>query len=187
MTAEKWTVKKPSRSDEVVEAEKQLRIADQVRTHFNSVAPKRPAKPNRSESDPSNTSPDVGTFDGDIPEFHKFQSLQSQSQCQAVISAEGGATVQEEFVETQYYKELDSVDKQHHTTGSGFIKVVKESSENGYDLHLQGGGRRREDGGRVAVVPCFRSNPATNDWIPAVEEGLQVIHVSSKPNRSEGS
>ncbi|CAK9166827.1 unnamed protein product [Ilex paraguariensis] len=45
---------------------------------------------------------------------------------------------QEEFVETQYYKELDSIDKQHYATGSGFIKVVSEKSEEEYALQLPG-------------------------------------------------
>ncbi|CAK9169414.1 unnamed protein product [Ilex paraguariensis] len=45
---------------------------------------------------------------------------------------------QEEFVETQYYKELDSIDKQHYATGSGFIKVVSEKGEEEYALQLPG-------------------------------------------------
>lgn len=39
------------------------------------------------------------------------------------------------------------------------------------------------DGGEKAV---YRSNPATNEWIPAVEEGF-ASESSSKPNRSESS
>jgi len=34
---------------------------------------------------------------------------------QVLFSAEGANMVQDEFVETQYYTELDSIDKQHHT------------------------------------------------------------------------
>lgn len=40
-----------------------------------------------------------------------------------------------------------------------------------------------EDGGEKAV---YRSNPATNEWIPAAEEDI-VSEFSSKPNRSESS
>ena len=35
--------------------------------------------------------------------------------CQVVISGEGANMEQEEFVETQYYKKLESINKQHHT------------------------------------------------------------------------
>lgn len=172
---------KPGRSDEVLDADQQLRIADRVKTHFESVAPKRPPKPSRSESDSTR---DLSSFAGGgsddmtIPEFHKFQSLRSQSQ--DVISGKGGGDLWEEFVETEYYKKLDSIDKNHHTTGSGFIKVGNEA--NGYDLRLKGGSDDDESGRGIADS-CFRSNPATNDWIPCAEE--QILHVSSKPNRSE--
>lgn len=40
-----------------------------------------------------------------------------------------------------------------------------------------------DDGGEKAV---YKSNPATNDWIPAAEEDL-TSEFSSKPNRSESS
>lgn len=40
-----------------------------------------------------------------------------------------------------------------------------------------------DDGGEKAV---YRSNPATNDWIPVAEEDL-TSEFSSKPNRSESS
>lgn len=49
-------------------------------------------------------------------------------------------------------------------TGSGFISVTKEGGdENGYDIQLGNGGG---DGPAFK----FKSNPATNDWIPSVEE-----------------
>ncbi|TYI50364.1 hypothetical protein E1A91_D12G097100v1 [Gossypium mustelinum] len=170
-----WTATKPSRSDEVLDSDQQQRITNQVRAQFDSMVPKRPTKPNRSEPDLTSSNP-PSDVDQNIPELDKLRSLQSQSQ--AKIS-EGGATVeQEEFVETQYYREMNSIDKQHHTTGSGFIRVIEEGGEgNGYDIQL-------ESGQDAISKPIFKSNPATNDWIPTLEDGQ--VFVSSKPNRSEG-
>ncbi|KAL7603335.1 uncharacterized protein LOC111896377 [Lactuca sativa] len=170
---------KPSRSDEIIDPDQQLQISEQVRSHFDSILPKRPSKPNRSDPDyistvqPSDESVDT------IPEFLKFQTLKSQSQ--GIVSDRNG-TVEDEFVETEYYKELVSIDKEHHTTGNGFIKVAKE--ENGdddlYDLRLQIGadGRYRDH--------IVKSNPATNDWIPSSGDCYdQDEYLSLKPNRSE--
>ena len=52
-------------------------------------------------------------------------------------------------------------------TGSGFIKMEKEeeSEANGYGIQL----------GAVATVPAvLRTNPATNDWVPKMDEEDQV-------------
>ncbi|CDY29545.1 BnaA03g53900D [Brassica napus] len=68
------------------------------------------------------------------------------------------AAVQEEFLETGDYTNLPAIDKQHHTTGSGFIKVVKE--DGGEDTFTAAAAL--DDGGEKAVC---RSNPAMNDWI----------------------
>ncbi|EEF37433.1 uncharacterized protein LOC8285602 [Ricinus communis] len=170
-----WTVTKPSRSDEVLDANQQLEVANQIRAQFDSIAPKRPVKPSRSESDAA-AAPCVAEQNS-IPELDKLQSLQSQPTI--LISAEGANIEQDEFVETQYYKELDSIDKQHHTTGSGFIKVTKEENINGYNIQFP-----RGHGAGTLVSGC-RSNPATNDWIPNSED--DQAFVSSKPNRSESS
>ncbi|OAY33708.1 uncharacterized protein LOC110629917 [Manihot esculenta] len=174
-----WTVTKPSRSDEVLDTDQQLQIANQVRAQFDSIAPKRPAKPNRSESESDTTPPKPVPSDADqIPELDRLRSLQSQSS--GIFSAEGALVEQDEFVETHYYKELDSIDKQHHTTGSGFIRVVGEENTNGYNIELPRGH------GVDSLVSGCRSNPATNDWIPNLVVDDQAF-VSSKPNRSEGS
>ncbi|XP_062102614.1 uncharacterized protein LOC133812814 [Humulus lupulus] len=175
---EQWTTTatKPSRSDDVLDPDQQLKIAEQVRAQFDSMAPKRPSKPNRSEPDLSSPTP-LDHHAITIPELHKFQSLQ-QSQSQVVLSTEGApaAAAEEEFVETEYYTELGSIDKQHHTTGTGFIKVMRDQEgEKGYgDLGPVG-----------TVVPpvVTRSNPATNDWIPNMD--ADRIFITSKPNRSE--
>ncbi|KAA8531638.1 hypothetical protein F0562_006645 [Nyssa sinensis] len=42
-----------------------------------------------------------------VPEFEKFRSLQSQSY---VIISDANTMIQDEFVETQYYQQLDSID-----------------------------------------------------------------------------
>ncbi|GMY11842.1 Maternal effect embryo arrest 59, putative isoform 1 [Fagus crenata] len=173
-----WTVTKPSRSDEVLDADQQLKIANEIRAQFESMAPKRPVKPNRSESDSSTPTPvESIPLDQNIPELDKFRALQSKSH--VIVSAEGSTEVQEDYVETQYYNELHSIDKQHHTTGNGFIRVVGEG-EGGYDIQLGG----HEGVGGMAYTG-FRSNPATNDWVPKIDEDQGF--VSSKPNRSESS
>ncbi|KAL3526824.1 hypothetical protein ACH5RR_011480 [Cinchona calisaya] len=176
----KQTVTKPSRSDdEVVDADQQLQITNQVRAQFESLAPKRPTKPNRSESD-STTPPKPDQDYFPVLELERLKSLQSQSH-HAIFSATC-LDLREEFVETEYYKELKSIDKQHHTTGSGFIKVASDEIGNDYDLQVQGG----DCGGTREMVFKFKTNPATNDWIPSLENH-QVAFKSSKPNRSESS
>lgn len=174
---DRWTVTKPSRSDEVLDADEQVKIANQVRDQIDSMAPKRPTKPNRSEPDSiatTNTN-DQSAANGNNPELDKLRSLQSQSHVGIIYSAEVNNTVQDEFVETQYYKELVSIDKDHHTTGTGFIRVANVG--NGYNIHV-GNGCGRGD------RPVYKSNPATNDWIPSVQ--YDQAFISSKPNRSEG-
>lgn len=174
------SVVKPSRSDEIIDPDQQRQITDQIRAQFESLAPKRPTKPNRSESEDAAASPSSNHPDGNfpVPELQKLKSLQSQSQ---IMINETGAVVQEEFTETGYYRELDSVDKQHHTTGSGFIKVASETSGENYDLQLPRSNENSTEGVREIV---YKTNPATNDWIPKIDD-YQVEYVSSKPNRSE--
>ncbi|GMH14816.1 hypothetical protein Nepgr_016657 [Nepenthes gracilis] len=172
------TVVKPSRSDEVVDSDQQLRIANQIRAHFDSMCPKRSTKPNRSESDSALPPPGTLYVDGIIPELEKLKSLQSESQ--VVFSTENGA-VQDDFTETEYYKELESVEKQHHTTGTGFIKVEDEGAETGPDYDFPR--VIHNEGERKTLLSAFRSNPATNDWIPSAVVN-QVACPSSKPIRS---
>ncbi|OMP01897.1 hypothetical protein COLO4_11498 [Corchorus olitorius] len=146
----------------------QQQIANQVRAQFDVLAPKRPTKPNRSEPDLATTTTTTlpPPVHQNIPELDKLRSLQ-QSQSHVKISVEGDGLEQDEFVETQYYKQMDSIAKEHHTTGTGFIRVVKEGGEgNGYDIQLENG----QAAGNLVNRPIFRSNPATNDWIPNVDE-----------------
>lgn len=55
-------------------------------------------------------------------------------------------------------------------TGSGFIRVVREEDEelheNGYGLKLP----RSQIEGDETKLPSYKSNPATNDWIPNIDE-----------------
>ncbi|XP_030532151.1 uncharacterized protein LOC115742166 isoform X2 [Rhodamnia argentea] len=185
MVGQRMMVTKPSRSDEVPDEEEQLKIANQVRAQFDSLAPRRPLKPNRSEPDRSSSSPvdSSGSFEHAIPELDKLRSLQSQSPQGLFAAGSGSTDVQGEFVETQYYKELESVDKQHHATGSGFISAIGEGRHNGsgYDVRYERDGFKSGPDGKPAV----RSNPATNDWVPS--DASRQDYVSTKPNRSESS
>ncbi|MFS7947444.1 hypothetical protein Hanom_Chr06g00548341 [Helianthus anomalus] len=101
---------KPSRSDDIIDPHQQLQISEQVRSHFDSILPKRPPKPNRSDPVESGSLSDEPVTT--IPELIKFQSLISQSQG---IVSDSNVAVEEEFVETGYYKELVSIDEEHHT------------------------------------------------------------------------
>ncbi|KAJ4914121.1 maternal effect embryo arrest 59 [Raphanus sativus] len=168
---------KPSRSDEIPDLDQQIKNTNQIRAGFDSLAPKRPTKPTRSEPGPFGcfSTPDPTT---DHPEADKFQILQSQTHGN-ILHEGGSAAVQDEFLETEYYTNLTAIDKQHHTTGSGFINVGKEDGGEETVIAAAAMG----DGGEKAV---YRSNPATNEWIPAVEEGF-ASESSSKPNRSESS
>lgn len=53
-------------------------------------------------------------------------------------------------------------------TGTGFIRVEKEEGghEDGFDIQLLG----IHGGSNGMVQNGFRSNPATNDWIPKTDE-----------------
>lgn len=43
-----------------------------------------------------------------LPDYSVFHS-------QVVFAGDGVRKVEDEYMETQYYSELDSIDKQHHT------------------------------------------------------------------------
>lgn len=79
MAAPRFTGSKPSRSDVVLDDEEQMRITDQIRAQFDSVVPKRPMKPSRSESNCSTQNPSELTSVEAIPELDKLRNLQSQS------------------------------------------------------------------------------------------------------------
>ncbi|KAG4933667.1 hypothetical protein JHK87_047669 [Glycine soja] len=130
----------------------------------SEIGPKRPIKPNRSEPDAVFQYPVAAASVNNIPELHKFQSLQSPSH--AIISSAGFVDAQDEFVETQYYKELASIDKQHHTTVSGFIKAAREGGEGEYEIQLP----NNHVNAAETQPRSYKSNPATNDWVPNSDE-----------------
>ncbi|KAK2426442.1 LRR receptor serine/threonine-protein kinase SIK1 [Trifolium repens] len=175
------TTTKPSRSDDVLDIQEQIRITNQIKAQFDAITPKRPIKPNRSEPETQQNHVDSNfSSHNNIPELQKLQSLKSNSQI--LHSSEGLVDAQDEFVETQYYNKLLSIDKQHHATGSGFIKAVREGGEDGYEIQLLA---RGVDVGENQFRG-YKSNPATNDWVPNLDhEHLEF--VSSKPNRSEST
>jgi hypothetical protein len=150
--------------------EEEAKIEEETRHHFDGLAPKRHTKPQRSEYSPNYTDalPDDRT--GLIPEYVQFQNLKNDSQKLSY----NGSEVGEEFVETEYYKDLNGVDKQHHTTGTGFIKVESTRTNGSFNLEPDSGTNSH---------PSCKGNPATNDWIPAVDD--TVNFVSDKPRRSD--
>jgi hypothetical protein len=162
---------RPARSDPHLPPEEAARVEAEVRGYFDSVAPRRPAKPPRS--DPSeDAAAEAGAGDGDLPELRKLQDLAAKPQKLVLHGAwdvDGG----EEYIETRYYDGLNCIDKQHHTTGTGFIKVDRP---NGSPLNVTATGFSSDS------YVCCMSNPATNDWIPSSEI---VIPASNKPSRSD--
>uniref|UniRef100_A0A0A9G8F7 Uncharacterized protein n=1 Tax=Arundo donax TaxID=35708 RepID=A0A0A9G8F7_ARUDO len=152
---------RPARSDPHLPPEEAARVEAEVRGYFDSVAPRRPLKPPRSDPSEDAGVGFAGADDGgnDLPELRMLRDLEAKPQ---KLVLDGGVVDSgEEYVETRYYDDgLHSIDKQHHTTGTGFIKVDRPNgssftmSTNGYSS--------------AGFVRCT-SNPATNDWIPSSE------------------
>ncbi|XP_068644501.1 uncharacterized protein [Aristolochia californica] len=160
-------MERPNRSDVHLSSEEEAKRADETREYFDEIAPKRHSKPMRSEY--SARYEDSLQSSDAIPELAKFQDLESHSE--KVIC--NGSEAVEEYVETEYYKDLNGVNKQHHTTGTGFIKMENSS---GNQFHLDPDTDLSDH-----RAPC-KGNPATNEWIPAAET---VTTISDKPNRSD--
>uniref|UniRef100_A0A6V7QTK5 Uncharacterized protein n=1 Tax=Ananas comosus var. bracteatus TaxID=296719 RepID=A0A6V7QTK5_ANACO len=166
------TAQRPARSDAHLPPEEAARIEAEVRGYFAKVAPRRHTKPSRSDCD------DDDDDDASSSDALQFSPINSPSRAREApspcIRSPEGSEVVEEFVETEYYKDLNCVDKLHYTTGMGFIKVEKPNSST-IDLTTTSHS--------TASNVCFKGNPATNDWTPSPET---VILVSNKPNRSDG-
>ncbi|KAJ4970944.1 hypothetical protein NE237_004043 [Protea cynaroides] len=160
--------RKPSRSDTYLSEKEEMKIEEETRDYFDGLAPKRHSKPQRSEYS-SQYKDTLGNSSDVTAEFVKFQQLENDPQ-KLVYK---GSNTTEEFVETEYYEDLNCVDKQHHTTGTGFI------------------GTENNNGSCFKLAPdscsaCHSSssgNPATNDWIPTTDE--MVTLKSDKPSRSD--
>ncbi|XP_059297685.1 uncharacterized protein LOC132050453 [Lycium ferocissimum] len=163
---------RPNRSDVHVSKEEEAKMEEETREYFDGIAPKRHTKPQRSEYS-STYADDIITSsdDGTIPEHLEFQRLENNDPQKLVYK--GSSQMTQEFVETEYYKDLNGIDKQHHTTGTGFIKVENENG-NTYSI----GTDSATDSSHV-----YKGNPATNDWIPSAVD--EANFISEKPNRSE--
>lgn len=160
---------RPDRSDAHLPPEEEARLAEETREYFDGVAPKRHTKPLRSEYS-DHYSDALPASDGDgIPELDRLRDLEADTEklvCE-------GSEPKEEFVETRYYKELSGIDKHHHTTGTGFIRVEKSNDCSS---------KLTSDNGTSGCHPSCRGNPATNEWIPSPDMDIPTSH---KPNRSD--
>ncbi|KAJ1390314.1 hypothetical protein SESBI_37529 [Sesbania bispinosa] len=161
--------RRPNRSDIHLSAEEEASIEAKTREYFDEAAPKRHTKPQRSEYSTQYVDAFSNNYSS-IPEMVQFQRLENDPRGKKIVY--NGNQVTEEFVETEYYKDLNSVDKHHHTTGKGFIQV--ERSGTGFHLEPD------NDTGCHHSCKC---NPATNDWVPA--PFTEVGFNSDKPSRSD--
>ncbi|KAL9256385.1 hypothetical protein AKJ16_DCAP22355 [Drosera capensis] len=143
---------RPNRSDIHLTTDEEEKIAEQTKEYFDGLAPKRHTKPQRSEYESRYVDADQGDT-APIPELVALQRLENDDHQKLVYS---GTEVTEEFVETDYYKDLNCIDKQHHTTGTGFIEVENK----GECYHI-------EPDSDTTHHPHTHGNPATNDWVPA--------------------
>ncbi|CAI9759139.1 unnamed protein product [Fraxinus pennsylvanica] len=161
--------RRPNRSDVHLSKEEEVKIEEETRDHFDALAPKRHTKPQRSEYSSTYTDAQNSINGVNNPEYDEFQRLEKDPQ-KLVYK---GSKPAEEFIETEYYSDLNCIDKQHHKTGTGFINV------------------ENTNGVSFSIVPdsateshaSSRGNPATNDWIPASADMKNF--VSDKPNRSD--
>ncbi|XP_009623973.1 uncharacterized protein [Nicotiana tomentosiformis] len=159
-----------NRSDVHVSKEEEAKIEEATREYFDGITPKRHTKPQRSDYSSTYTDDIIPSNDSTIPEHVEFQRLENDPQ---KLVYNGNSQVTEEFVETEYYKDLNGIDKQHHTTGTGFIKV-ENAKGNTFNI----GADSATDSNHA-----YKGNPATNDWIPSAVDAVNFI--SEKPSRSD--
>ncbi|KAK9055333.1 hypothetical protein SSX86_026416 [Deinandra increscens subsp. villosa] len=121
---------RPNRSDAHLSKQEEAKIEGETRDYFDGLAPKRHTKPQRSEYaaqyvDGLRLPGDQD--DGVTPEYAQFQNLEKSSEKLVY----GGNEASDEFVETEYYKDLNGVDKQHHTNahkkGAGTTRNGRDS------------------------------------------------------------
>ncbi|CAN1150683.1 hypothetical protein LINPERHAP2_LOCUS17722 [Linum perenne] len=168
--------RRPNRSDDHLSAEQEAKIEQQTRGYFDDIAPKRHTKPQRSDPSAKYIDSLPQGDESTIPELVEFQRLENSDTHESYDGRSEGAMVREEFVETEYYKDLNCVDKQHHTTGTGFIKM--ESEADGKPFHLE-----HDEQEKISSHESGRGNPATNEWIPAAADNVDFD--SDKPSRSD--
>lgn len=165
---------KPSRSEELSSPEEQERRALEVQQYLEAHTPKRPLKPARSDASDQLVAALDGQDDNNSPseppECHKYQELLASS---TPLQTQGSGVVSEDYTESGYYENLAAIDKQHHTTGTGFISTGAPVQS----FHLSTGAY--ESSGLRHRHPC---NPAMNEWEPAPDTASPFTH---KPLRSE--
>ncbi|XP_015873895.3 uncharacterized protein LOC107410922 isoform X1 [Ziziphus jujuba] len=163
---------RPNRSDIHLSRGEEAEIEATTRNHFDGITPKRHTKPQRSEYSSKYVDSLSNGAQQCIPEFLEFQRLENHPDQQKLNW--DTRDLREEFVETEYYKDLNCADKIHHTTGTGFINIDRTSDKR-YNLAPD------------TVTACHDSckgNPATNEWIP--EPAIDTIPLASgKPHRSD--
>ena len=78
---------RPARSDPHLPPEEAARVEAEVRDYFDSFAPRRPAKPPRSDpSEDACAEPDaVDAGDHDLPELRKLRDLEAKPQVRALF------------------------------------------------------------------------------------------------------
>ncbi|OVA17692.1 hypothetical protein BVC80_1835g66 [Macleaya cordata] len=187
---------RPNRSDVHLSSEEEAKIERETREYFGALAPKRHSKPHRSDNNYSSSYHYINssfpltshhpnnntTTTIIIPELVKFQDLESHHPQKLVYNGnpQQQQVAEEEYMETEYYKDLNCIDKQHHTTGTGFIKVMENNNNNGSFFRLSS-----PDPKVGCQFPC-KGNPATNDWIPVdATSDMVMLAGSHKPNRSD--
>ena len=165
------SVGRPNRSDIHLPREEAARIEEETKEYFDQLAPQRHTKPQRSEYSSQYVDALAENHDNNNcnTEYDEFQRLQSHPE--KLVYNESQVT--EEFTETEYYKDLNCIDKQHHTTGTGFIKTENENGKC-FSLALNS-----TDG----CHDSCKGNPATNDWIPSADN--METFSSDKPKRSD--
>lgn len=162
---------KPNRSEEQGTLEEQEQHAQKVRAYLDATAPKRQLKPARSDAAEKLSSMAEETTGSDPPEHVKYLQLVATG---VPLETQGSGDASEDYTESEYYQYMAAIDKAHHTTGSGFIKVDKLPE----GFHLS-------DTPPGALRKHHSGNPAMNDWEPAPP--CTSMAASSKPSRSESS
>jgi hypothetical protein len=71
---------RPARSDPHLPPEEAARVEAEVRGYFESVAPRRPVKPPRSDPSEAAAAAEPGAGDSDLPELRKLQDLAAKPQ-----------------------------------------------------------------------------------------------------------
>ncbi|MCL7037563.1 hypothetical protein MKW94_000611 [Papaver nudicaule] len=160
---------RPNRSDVHLSAEEETKIENETRKYFDDIAPKRVTKPQRSDYSSQSNDPNYNNTNVTTPELTKFQELENHQDLVYNETTPQERVAEEEYTETEYYKDLNCIDKQHHTTGTGFIKV----NNNGDGFHLSPDTTNEHHS-------SSKGNPATNDWIPASNAADTVSSDSHK-------